>query len=329
MNNKNIFKYLTAGLLCCCLSAVFTACSSEEDPYFTAGPDDMPRILNTDIPEGKGGEPASIGNIERTQNFTYELIVTPIHHTTVKWYIDDDEVAEGLAIDVPVLAGEHIVKIVATTTNGLSTSRTCKLTVRPAEGDPEFASDAMSRWLTIGEKKTVDCLHITSIDKLFIGKVEATDVSYSNGQVSFTVPQMAEGDYTVTIVTGGMRYGCGVFTVSSDTYVDPGIKETVLWEGSTDINWGDSNVFLSAEAMANVPVGATISLYYEIFDAEYHSMRITNQDWSADIVPQIDGFDSQPNPYRFIYTADQKAVADAKGMLITGFGYCLKKVTVE
>jgi hypothetical protein len=102
-----------------------------------------------------------------------------------------------------------------------------------------------------------------------------------------------------------------------------------LWEGETNINWGDANVFISAEDMANVPVGATVSLTFDIIDAEYHAMRITNQDWSKDIVPQIDGFENQPNPYEFTYTADHKAIADANGMLITGFGYKLTKVTFK
>ena len=109
-----------------------------------------------------GGTPATIGTIDRTQNFTYELIVTPAHYTTVKWYIDEEEVAEGLTIDVPVLAGEHIVKIVATTTQGKSTSRTCKLTVRSIAGDPELATDAKSRWLTIGSTMTIDCANATN-----------------------------------------------------------------------------------------------------------------------------------------------------------------------
>jgi hypothetical protein len=109
--------------------------------------------------------------------------------------------------------------------------------------------------------------------------------------------------------------------------VDPGIKETTIWEGDVDINWGDYKVFLSAEDLANVPVGATVRLVYEIIDADYHALRITNQDWSQDIVPQIDGFDAQPSPFAFEYTADAKAIADDKGMLITGFGYKLTKVT--
>ena len=328
MITKNISKYLAMFFVGFGLVAT-TACSSDEDPFFTAGENDAPRILNTDIPEGKNGEPAVLTTIDRTQNFTFEAIVTPVNYTTVTWLIDDEKVAEGLTIDVPVLAGDHILKIVATTTKGLSTSRTCKLVVRPLATDPTLATDAKSRWLTIGTTKTIECTNVTTVEKVFIGQTEATNVSYANGKVTFDVPQMDAGEYMVSIQDeSGTRYGCGWFTVSNDEYVDPGIKETVLWEGSIDINWGDANVFISPEQMADVSVGATIRLVYEVPDAEYHALRITNQDWSSDIVPQVDGFESQPNPYEFTYIADHKAIADAKGMLITGFGYKLTKVIV-
>ena len=328
MITKNISKYLAMFFVGFSLAAT-TACSSDEDPFFTASENDAPRILNTDIPEGKNGEPAVLTTIDRTQNFTFEAIVTPVNYTTVTWLIDDEKVAEGLTIDVPVLAGDHILKIVATTTKGLSTSRTCKLVVRPLAGDPELATDAKSRWLTIGSTKTIECTNVTTVEKVFIGQTEASNVSYANGKVTFDVPQMDAGEYMVSIQDeSGTRYGCGLFTVSNDEYVDPGIKETVLWEGSVDINWGDANVFISPEQMADVSVGATIRLVYEVPDAEYHALRITNQDWSSDIVPQVDGFESYPSPYEFTYTAGHKAIADAKGMLITGFGYKLTKVIV-
>ena len=329
MITKNISKYLALFFVGFGL-AVTTACSSDEDPFFAVSENDAPRILNTDIPEGQNKEAGVIKNIERTQNFEFEVIVTPVHYTSVAWFIDDEQVAEGLTIDVPVLAGEHIVKIVATTTKGLSTSRTCKLVVRPADGDPELASDAKSRWLTVGTTKTIDCTHVNDVAKVFIGKTEATNVSYADGKLTFDVPTMAASDYPVTIEdASGTRFGCGLFTVSNEAYVDPGVKETVLWEGGTDINWGDSNVFLSAEEMANVPVGATVRLVYEIIEAEYHSLRVTNNDWSSDIVAQIDGIDANPSPYEFTFTADHKAIAEAKGMLVTGFGYKLTKITFE
>ena len=336
MITKNIFKSIALFFAGCGLAAL-TACSSDEDPFFTAGEDDTPRILNTDIPEGKGGEPGVIMTIERTQNFHFEVMVTPVHYTTVTWFIDDEQVAEGDSIDVPVLAGDHIVKIVATTTKGLSTSRTCKLVVLPAEGDPALAADAKSRWLTMGTTKTIDCTNVTSVARVFIGKQEATNVSYTNGRLTFYVPTMPEGEYVLSIEdASGMRYGCGLFTVSSEAFVDPGVKETVLWEGSTDINWGESNVQIPAESLADVPVGTTIRLYYEMIDMPdgYHALRITTPWWGDNaedqIVAQFDLTADTPNPFEFTYTEANKAIVDERGgMLIVGYGYRLSKVTMK
>ena len=331
---KNIIKYLTVCFACCSISAAFTACSSDDDPYFTAGENDAPRILNTDIPEGEGGQPGIIATIERTTNFTFDVIVTPVHYTTVKWYIDEVEVYEGTSIDVPVLAGEHLVRIVATTTKGLSTSRTCRLVVLPAATDPSLAADGRSRWLTIGTTKTIDCTNVTSVSKVFIGTQQATNASYADGRLTFDVPDMAEGEYTLCIEDAdGMRYGCGMFTVSREAYIDPGIKETGIWEGATDINWGESNVAVSTEALAAVPVGATIQVYYEMVDMPdgYHAMRITTPWWGDNaedqVVAQFDLTADTPNPYEFTYTEASKAIVDERGgMLIVGYGYKLTKV---
>jgi hypothetical protein len=329
---KYIKQFFAAFIVGCGLAAT-TACSSNEDPYFTAGEDDDPRILNTDIPEGSKGEPAVIQNIERTTNFKYEVMVTPVHYTTVTWFIDDELVAEGLTIDVPVLAGNHIVKIVATTTKGKTTSRTCRLTVRPADGDPTLADDPKSRWLTIGTSETIECTNATSVTKVYIGKQEAANVSFANGKLTFDVPTMEEGEYQLVIEDeSGMRYGCGFFTVSLEQYVDPGIKETVLWKGSTEINWGDSNVTITPEQLAEVPVGATIQLYYELVDgAEYHALRITTPLWGDyaedQVVAQFDLTADTPNPFEFTYTEANRAIVNERGgMLIVGFGYKLTKV---
>ncbi|MBR4898993.1 MAG: hypothetical protein IKZ48_09435 [Prevotella sp.] len=325
-----IFKSICA----ICVICGFVSCSSSEDPFFTAGEDDDPRILNTDLPEGSAGEPAVIKNIERTTNFTYEVMVTPVHYTTVTWFIDGQQVADGLTIDVPVLAGDHILQIVATTVKGKSTSRTCKLVVRPAAGDPELAGDAKSRWLTIGTTKTIDCANVENVTKVFIGGQEASNVSYANGKLTFDIPTMEEGEYMVSIEDeSGMRYGCGLFTVSSEAYVDPGVKETVLWEGDIDINWGTSNVTVSAEALANVAVGTTIRLVYEMIEMPdgYHAMRITTPWWGDNaedqVVAQFDLTAETPNPFEFTYTEANKAIVDERGgMLIVGYGYKLTKV---
>ena len=333
---SNIVVALRRSALCalCLLCGLCVSCSSDDDPFFTATENDAPRILNTDLPEGSGGEPGVIKTIPRTENFTFEVMVTPVHYTTVTWFIDDVQAAEGLEIDVPVLAGDHIVKIVATTTKGLSTSRTCKLIVQPVEGDPALATDAKSRWLTIGTTKTIDCANATSVKKVFIGTQQAANVSFADGKLTFDVPTMPEGQYSLVIEDeSGTRYGCGLFTVSTEAYVDPGIKETVLWEGSCDVNWGESNVNISAEQLADVPVGATIRLEYEIIDMPegYHALRITTPWWgdNADdqIVAQFDLTADTPNPFEFTYTEANKAIVDERGgMLIVGYGYRLTKV---
>lgn len=62
---------LPAGLL--------TACS-DDDPYFTATEDDAPRILNTDLVYD--GSPLTL-NGKATENFKYNVIVTPANYTTV------------------------------------------------------------------------------------------------------------------------------------------------------------------------------------------------------------------------------------------------------
>lgn len=175
---------------------------------------------------------------------------------------------------------------------------------------------------------------MNSVTKVIIGKTEATNVSYADGKLTFVVPAMAENDYQVTIEADGKRYGCGYFHVSDEAYVDPGIKETVLWEGGVDINWGDSNVKLTTEEMAAVPVGATIRLEYEIIETDYHCMRITTPWWGDNpedqVVAQFDLTDETPKPYSFTYTEDNKAIVDAReGMLIVGFGYKLTRVTYE
>ena len=328
-----IFKLFCTGVLCCAITAPLTSCS-DDDPFYTASEDDAPRILNTDFPDAKGGQPGVLNTITRTTNFTFDVIVTPVDYTTVAWYIDDDLVAEGLSIDMPLLAGDHILRIVATTTKGLSTSRTCIVKVLPADGDPALATDAKSRWLTIGAAKTIGCTNVTSVTKVFIGKQEASNVSYADGQISFTVPSMDEGEYMVSIEdANGMRYGCGIFTVSADEYVDLGIKETVLWEGDQAIDWNADLLKITAEQMADIPTGAEIHIYYTMPEAEYHAMRITSPWWGDnpedDYVSQFDITDETPNPFVFVYDERCKALVEERGAIcVVGFGFNVQKVSV-
>ena len=334
MMNNNIKQYQHKGwkmltmLLMMCLAfagtTALTACSSDDDPYFTVSENDDPRILNTDLADQ---------TLDRLTKLTMEIKVTPIQYTTVTWLLDDVQIAEGTTIDQTLPIGVHVLKIVATTTKGKSTSRTLNITVTPAEGDPVLAGDAKSRWLTVGTTKTIACEHVTTVSKVIVGNVEATNVSYADNVITFDVPAMPEGEYMVFIEDAeGTRYGCGMFTVSNDVYPDPGVQETVLWEGGVVINWGDSNVQIPADVMAAVAVGTTLQVHYEMVDADYHAMRITTPWWGDNaedqIVAQFDVTADTPNPFEFTYTVANKAIVDERGgMLIVGFGYKLTKIS--
>ena len=331
MITKNISKYLAMFLVGFGLAAT-TSCSTDNDAFFTAGEDDMPRILNTDIPEGKGGEPGTIANIERTENFVFDVQVTPADYTTVSWLIDDEKVFEGLSINQPVLAGDHILKIVATTTKGLSTSRTCLLKVRPLAGDPELANDAKSRWLTIGTTKTIDCKNVTSVSKVFIAQTEATNVSYANGKLTFDVPSMPEGDYMLTIETAdGERFGCNWVTVSNEAYVDPGTKETVVWEGSFDVTWDTPFKALQTEMINLLEVGAVLQVHVS---GEGQGTAATA--WWTNLVTGGSGDEGRGDTpisgdmvLEFpISELSMQLLAEQEGFFMVGNGYTVKKVVV-
>ena len=127
-----------------------------------------------------------------------------------------------------------------------------------------------------------------------------------------------------------VKVGAGIFGVHADEYVDPGVTETTIWEGAKDIDWGNSNVQLTPDLFADVPVGATIVLHYEMIEADYHALRVCNFDWQKDFVAQVDAIDTKfPDSYEFTYTDEFKSYMDEGNMVITGFGYQLTKVTVK
>ena len=100
-------------------TATLASCSSD-DPYFTASEDDDPRFLNTDL----GDKQLNVGEL-----LNIEIKVTPAHYTTVTWILDDVQIAEGTTFSQEIPVGEHLLKIVATTTKGKTTSRTIMVKV--------------------------------------------------------------------------------------------------------------------------------------------------------------------------------------------------------
>ena len=211
-------KYLIALMMLAVAVFSFSSCSSDDEPFITASEDDYPRILDPYFPDWVNGAPGEFKNFTRDINLTQKVVVTPVEYTTVTWYLNDEQVAVGDSIDMPLLAGTYVLKIVARTTKGLETSRTGMVIVRPCAGDPVPGDLLFDRLVVPG---TVATLHGDNMDKVtqvIINGIPAAATYHADGDyVTYTVPaSLADGNYPLTVADAtGFIYGGGNITVSS------------------------------------------------------------------------------------------------------------------
>ena len=184
-----------------------------------------------------------------------------------------------------------------------------------------------------GSNVAIEGKMLDEIKTVTVGGATCEIKSQSEGKLVVAVPAMPEGGYDLVGTTSNgttMQFCEDGELVAIGSY--RATLETTLWEGAVDINWGDSNVQLTAEQLENVPVGSSIIMYFQIVDMpdNYHALRVTNAWWDADMVPQIDGLTQDLSPYSFTYKAADKASIERTGaMLFVGYGYKLKKVTYK
>ena len=336
MKTKSILNALLAFCVGCCLSAT-TSCSSDNDPFFTASENDAPRILNTDRPEGSGSDPAVIKTITRTENFTFEVMVTPVNNTTVTWFIDDVQVAEGLKIDVPVKTGDHIVKIVATTTKGLSTSRTCKLIVQPAAEDPVPGTNIYDRLVIPGSAAQLHGTNMSKVVKVIIGGT-SVNATYNAAEdcVEYTVPNLPDGIYALEVADAeGNVFGAGQIELNANPEYPAQGGEKTIWEGSFDVTWGTPFNALQAEFAGMVEAGTILRVY-----VTGNGQGAATTAWWRNIITGISN-DDEPGGRGDItisgdmvleYTLTDLSISllnEQDGFLIVGDGYTLTKITIE
>lgn len=342
---KNFAKYLVYMLTILPIAGVggglLTSCANQ-DPFITAGPDDTPRFL---APSSIEGNVQTSVSQTREEVFNMEVVVTPAKYTTIEWIADGHVLETGTTFNSQFEAGNYDLMIKATTQAGKEAYRIVKLSVSALAEDPSFNNKEKNRWLNPGQPLTIEGKNLTDVNSLIFTPVieeetrlanepiEVSCVGSEDGKsVAVTLPEeMSNGSYRVSAVNGeGERFGLGLVTVSNEKYVDPDVEQKFLWEGSQAINWGDSNVRLTAEQLADVPVGTTLYINYTVPEAEYHAMRITTDRWDYEIVPQFDITGETPNPFAFEYTAEiQQKIQEEGAMLIVGFGYEIQGVYYE
>ena len=290
---KNVYKILMTIVIS---SVALLSCTQKEEPFFTATEDDAPRILNTDIPDWDNGQPQTLLTLSRDQNFEFEIIVTPADYTTVEWFLDGVKVAEGKTINQPVLAGTWTVKIVATTTKGLSTSRTAMLVVNPLDGDPVAGEAILERLVAPGAAAVLGGQNMDKVAKVVIGGVEC-NAAYADGAVSYTVPaDMAAGTYQLTLKDSeGFEYGAGYTTVSASSVISaatfsgkPGAELTV-----TGLNLDKvASVTVGGEACTIVSQTAS-QLTFALPAVAAGTYELTGVDASGNVVNFVNGTQMQ------------------------------------
>lgn len=250
-----VMVVLSMGMLC--------SCSEDNDGFITATEDDFPQILLPWFGEWENGEPAVYKNISRDIEFIDSVTVTPALYTTVEWLIDDEKIQEGKKIQHTFLAGEYILKVVATTTKGKSTSRTGKLIVRPLESDPIPGNDIRDRQVVPGSVVKLHGTNMAKVTKISIGDKEATTTFIDKGEesyVEYTVPaDLALGSYRVTLTDSeGNVYGGGKIEISDTA---PVVTEETLWEGEFNVSWDTPFNLLQTQFKDLVKSGDIVRAY--------------------------------------------------------------------
>ena len=325
-------------LLALPLGAMLSSCSSDNDPFFTAGEDDYPVILNSDLQtseEWKNGEPPVLKTITRKEHFIYEAIVTPAHYTTVTWFIDGQQVHEGKEIDIALALGEHTLKIVATTTKGLETSRVRKIVVTLCNDDPVAGKDIYDRLVKQGTGVKLHGDYISKVVKVKIGD-QTIDVTYNADEdcIEYTVPELPDGVYTLQLVDAeGYVFDAGTIELNANpVYPDP-TGEVTLWEGSYDVTWGTPFDGLQFELIKHIQVGTVVRAYVTgngqgcLATKWWRNLETgTSDDDTGRGDTPIDG------DMVLECTISQLSIDllnQQEGFYVVGNGYTIKKITVE
>lgn len=209
-------------------SVMLASCSNNDEPFSVAGPDDQPHILAPTFPDRNNGALPIIANISRDGNFSMELTVTPADYVDVVWYIDGEEAAAGKTIDMELPSGAYEMKVVVTTTKGLSTSREGIVMVNPLESDPWATEVSYERIIAPGQTATLYGRNLSCVKAIKIGKSLPIPVSYNDGEegetLTYTVPtDITDGTSRLFLVDNNEKeYGANKITVSTSALITSG-----------------------------------------------------------------------------------------------------------
>lgn len=209
------------------------------------------------------------------------------------------------------------------------------------------ALENWSGWVTVGktdvkkggkftvtykDAKSAQIMIKKSDYSAFTGSLaDASDIKDGAGTVTFDIDETAAAE----ISANGFVLGGKFATVTSIKYEAPASsgedkKETVLFDGSTDMGtkWGKNETI----AKFNAVKGGTITAEFEEGSTEYWQLKFMDSSWEVLSSPKTNQWGSvelgaNATKYSFdLNAADAKAVS-SNGMIVSGYGITLKKLT--
>ena len=306
-------------------TTALTSCSSDEDPFFTVSENDDPRILNTDLADQ---------TLDRLTKLNIEIKVTPIKYTTVTWLLDGVQIAEGTIIDQTLPMGVHVLKIVATTTVGKTTSRTLNITVTAAATDPAPAgSDIHETLVKQGTKATMHGSNISKVAKVIIGGT-AVDATYNEegDYIEYTVPELADGVYKLQLQDQeGNIFDAGEIELNTNPQYS---GEKVIYTGPSEkLAWGAIKWENEEYTNLGIKPGMIITVYVTA-DAGAEGAIATGwwNDINSGIKWDAEGGCKQSLPQGqsvMTYTVTTTQYLEEQGFAVVGNGFVVEKITIE
>ena len=182
-----------------------------------------------------------------------------------------------------------------------------------------------------GEEWVITGVDLANVASVKVDETTITNLVATETTVTFTAPNAEVGEHTISMKNAD---GSDVLFITSEGAVAQAktvvSAETTLWTGPVALDWDAALVNITAAQMADVPVGSTILVYFDLPEAEYHNLRITTPWWGDDLVAQFDVTPDTPNPFEFTYDERCKGIVDQVGSWsIVGFGETINKITYK
>lgn len=206
-----------------------TSCN-DDNPFETITSSDDPRFLDPVFPDRQNGELATFASLNSGENFNLTVTVTPSTYTTVHWLLDGKEVKTGTSIDTLLLAGTYNLKIMATTTEGKSTSREGLVVVKPLTTDPTSTKAGSERIVSPGQTATLFGSNLDKVTALKIGNEVVNNVTFNaaDGSLTYVVPaSLGAGDYRISLLDADKKaYGADMLTVTTSPLITEAPQRT-------------------------------------------------------------------------------------------------------